>query len=123
MEISYWLIVLPVGPGTAGALRQIRVGLNRLPSRQERTCRSHARHDRSDQRHKARICWSQRRTQEPDRNPLAESAGGPTMTLGFCCLRDIRIRSLPLDPIVVTGPSQVLSRARVVTTVGTEATS
>src|ERR1700716_2527008 len=83
MVVSCWLLPLPVGRGTAGALRQIRVEYDRLPSRQERTCRSHARHDTSDTRHTATSLWSHRRAQEPDRNPLAESVGGLTMTLGF----------------------------------------
>src|SRR6478752_10204460 len=80
MTASCWLLTLPVGPGTAGALRQIRVEYHRLPSRQERTCRSHTRHDTSDNRHTANFRGSQRRAQEPDRNPLAESSGTLTMT-------------------------------------------
>ena len=85
---------LPVGPGTAGALRQIRVGLNRLPSRQERTCRSHTRRDTSDNRLEARDMWSQHRVQDPDRNPLAESAGVLTMTLGTKRVPDPRLPHL-----------------------------
>src|SRR3954454_16806009 len=79
MKVSCWLLALPVGPGTAGALRQIRVEFDRLPSRQERPCRSHTRHDTSDNRHEANERVESAPSAEPDRNPRAEGAGRSRM--------------------------------------------
>ena len=87
MVISCWLLALPVGPGTAGALRQIRVELEQAPfetgallpiPRPSRQVRQQA---RSQERRESTTSAG------PDRNPHHEGPGQLTMTLGERRLR------------------------------------
>ena len=55
---------------------------NRLPLRQERTCRPHTRRDRSDNRHKATSLFSHRRAQGRTVTLWLRAPVDLTMTLG-----------------------------------------